>query len=111
MPMKEYEKDLSRATAKSLFHRRKIEELNLNICIQQIGSMFTLFFGKKRVANLKEAMEVNKEQFIHFFQTLFKQGIYIPPSPYESWCVSSVHTKEHLFYTSEKVVEFLETIA
>jgi len=91
--------------------RKKIEELNLNICIQQIGSMFTLFFGKKRVGNLKEAMEVNKELFIHFFQTLFKQGIYIPPSPYESWFVSSVHTKEHLFYTSEKVVEFLETIA
>ena len=36
-------------------------------CIQKIGSMFTLFFGKDRVFNMKDSEETNKELFWKFF--------------------------------------------
>ena len=80
----------------------------MNVALQQVGSMFTLFFGVPSVCDLEEAKQIDQKAFIKFFQTLFAQGIYIPPSPYEAWFVSSAHTEEHLIYTKEKIMQFLK---
>ncbi len=87
---------------------KRIKEKDWNICIQQIGSMFTIFFGKKRVENLKDALDINSELFVKFFQYMFKQGVYIPPSPHEAWFISQAHTEDHLVYTRNVILEFLE---
>jgi glutamate-1-semialdehyde 2,1-aminomutase len=88
--------------------RKRIKEKDWDICIQQIGSMFTIFFGKKQVDNLKDALEINSGLFVNFFQYLFKQGIYIPPSPHEAWFVSQSHSEDHLIFTKNVILEFLE---
>ncbi len=85
----------------------KIAENNWNVCIQQAGSMFTLFMGKRKVTNLVDAKETDFEMFVQLFQFLFQQGIYIPPSPYEAWFISTAHTDEHLIYTRECIIKFL----
>ena len=85
-----------------------IKKEKMNVALQQVGSMFTLFFGVPSVCNLEEAKQIDQKAFIKFFQTLFAQGIYIPPSPYEAWFVSSAHTEEHLLYTKEKIMQFLK---
>lgn len=87
--------------------KQEIKKNNWNVCVQQVGSMFTLFFGKKSVHNLKDALETDDEIFVHFFQTLFKQGIYIPPSPHEAWFISQAHTENHLIQTREAILKFL----
>lgn len=85
-----------------------IKKEKMNVALQQVGSMFTLFFGVPSVCDLEEAKQIDQKAFIKFFQTLFAQGIYIPPSPYEAWFVSSAHTEEHLIYTKEKIMQFLK---
>ncbi len=84
--------------------RRNIKEKNWNACIQQRGSMFTLFFGRREVKNLQEALQVDAPLYAHFFRELFNQGIYIPPSPHEAWFVSDAHTKEHLEQTTAAIL-------
>jgi len=70
--------------------------------------MFTLFFGKREVRNLEEAMEVDHQRFASFFRSMFDQGIYIPPSPHEAWFISAAHQDEHLDQTREAILAFME---
>src|SRR5262249_28527419 len=74
--------------------KAKIHQKQWNACIQQVGSMFTLFFGKKKVNNLQEAMEVDGALFAQFFRSMFDQGIYVPPSPHEAWFISDAHEEK-----------------
>lgn len=88
--------------------RTKIEQKGWNACIQQVGSMFTLFFGRKKVNNLQEAMETDSRLFAEFFRSMFDQGIYIPPSAHEAWFVSDAHEDIHLDQTREAILAFME---
>lgn len=88
--------------------KARIEENGWNACVQQSGSMFTLFFGKKQVRNLQEALETDTPLFARFFRTMFAKGIYVPPSAHEAWFISSVHEDQHLEKTRDAVLEFLE---
>ena len=84
-----------------------IQNCNINACIQRVGSMFTLFFGRKSVANMEEAKLLDRDQFIDFFRYMYEKNIYIPPSQYEAWFVSSAHTDDHLNKTVNAIIEFL----
>lgn len=85
-----------------------LEEHEIPACIQKAGSMFTLFFGKKSVANHDEALTLDLKRFAHFFRHMFANGIYLPPSQFEAWFVSSVHTDEHLLRTRDVVIAYLD---
>ena len=86
----------------------RIKEKKWNACIQRRASMFTLFFGKQEVRNLEDALQVDGKRYAHLFRTLFEQGIYIPPSPHESWFVSSAHQDAHLEKTRDAILAFME---
>lgn len=77
-------------------------------CIQQVGSLFTLFFGVDRVANFEEAKRCDQELFAQFYQTMTEKGIYPPPSPFEAWFVSLAHTDVHLDETRDAILNFIE---
>lgn len=101
--------DLQRKTERLIDPiKARIKKNKWNACIQQAGSMFTLFFGKKQVRNLQEAMEVDGQLYARFFRTLFNQGIYIPPSPHEAWFISDAHEDQHLDKTREAILAFME---
>lgn len=88
--------------------KAKIAKNGWNACVQQSGSMFTIFFGRQQVRNLQEAMEVDRPLFARFFRYLFDQGIYIPPSPHEAWFISDAHEENHLDRTKEAILAFME---
>ena len=87
--------------------KEAIHKKNIPACIQQVGSMFTLFFGRREVNSMEEAKHLDTEKFAKFFRYLFDQGIYIPPSQYESWFVSAVHEERHLEKTRDAILKFL----
>jgi glutamate-1-semialdehyde 2,1-aminomutase len=87
--------------------REAIASKNLDICINQCGSMFSLFFGKKEVKSKEDLEGMDPTRFSRFFRFLFEHGIYIPPSSHEAWFVSSAHTQEQIDFTSQKILEFL----
>jgi glutamate-1-semialdehyde 2,1-aminomutase len=86
-----------------------IKNKNLNICLQQKGSMFTIFFGRKEVRNQEEAKGTNSKEFVAFFKYMYENGIYIPPSQHEAWFVSTAHEDEHLEKTKDLILSYLKT--
>ncbi len=75
-------------------------------CIQQVGSMFTVFIGKTAVHNGEEAKELDQQRFSDFFSYLLENGIYAPPSPCEAWFTSTAHTDEHLDHTADVITRY-----
>ncbi len=75
-------------------------------CLQQCGSMFSLFFGLKKVSSKEDLQHLDEATFVKLFQYLFERGIYIPPSSHEAWFISMAHTEEHLDYTAECIRSF-----
>ncbi len=80
----------------------------LNMCLQQIGSMFTIFFGRKEVNNMEEASQLDFKVFSQFFRYMLSHGVYFPPSQVETSFVSMAHTEEHLEKTRDLILEYLK---
>jgi glutamate-1-semialdehyde 2,1-aminomutase len=66
------------------------------VCLNRVGSVFTLFFTAGPVRNLAEAQTSDTKRFISFFQGMLAQGIYLPPSQFEACFISLAHGVEEL---------------
>lgn len=77
-------------------------------CVPQVGSMFSLFFGRRQVRNREEVRAVDSEMYARCFRFLLARGVYIPPSPYEAWFVSNAHEEVHLEKTRDLILEFID---
>jgi glutamate-1-semialdehyde 2,1-aminomutase len=84
-----------------------LKKKKANACVQQVGSMFSLFFGQSLVLNMDDAHKINSGLFVRFFQFLFENGVYIPPSAHESWFISSAHQESHLEKTRDLILKFI----
>jgi glutamate-1-semialdehyde 2,1-aminomutase len=78
-------------------------------CLQKVGSMFSIFFGLKKVTCQEDLSGLNTNLFVHFFRYLFEKGIYIPPHAHESWFISSSHTEEQIIYTRDCILAFIDS--
>ncbi|BBH17833.1 glutamate-1-semialdehyde 2,1-aminomutase [Nocardioides baekrokdamisoli] len=59
--------------------------------IQRTGTMFSVFFCDGPVTNFDEAKRTNDQAYAAFFHSMMSQGVYLPPSAYEAWFLSSAH--------------------
>jgi glutamate-1-semialdehyde 2,1-aminomutase len=84
--------------------RKAILQSELSISLNQVGSMFTLFFGPQKVENVDDLKEADSARFTRFFRALFEKGIYLPPLQQEASFVSAAHTEQDLDFTAECMV-------
>jgi len=61
------------------------------VVVNRLGSMLTLFFTERPVRSLADAKASQRERFARWAQVLRRQGILIPPSPFEALFVSAAH--------------------
>ncbi|MGB0647556.1 MAG: glutamate-1-semialdehyde 2,1-aminomutase [Bradymonadia bacterium] len=73
--------------------RALIETHSIEACVEQVGTMLTLFFGSHLPKNFDEVAACDHERFGRFHQAMLEGGIYLPPSGYEAWFVSAAHTE------------------
>ena len=59
--------------------------------VQRAGSMFSVFFRDGAVTDYDEARAQHVPAFAAFFHSMLSQGVYLPPSAFESWFVSASH--------------------
>ena len=62
--------------------------------IQHAASMFSVFFtpeGVEAVTDYDTARRQDTEAFKAFFHSMLAQGVYLPPSAFESWFLSAAH--------------------
>jgi len=80
----------------------QIEDAKLNYAVAGFTSMFCVYFGSEP-KNYNDALKLDKEKFIQFYWKLLENGVFFPPSQYESCFVSYAHTDEDVEKTIEAV--------
>ena len=85
-----------------------IDEEEYNIQPVGLASMFQIYFNPKEVYNYEDAQESDRKQFLRYFKTLLKEGVFIPPSQFECNFISNAHTMEDLQKTSDAIELALE---
>ena len=64
--------------------------------IQSTGTMFSVFFTDADVTNFEQAKTTDELAYKAFFHSMLADGVYLPPSAYEVWFLSSAHDDEAL---------------
>ena len=77
----------------------------VQVNVNCIGSMFTIFFNSNRVDSYETAIKSNSDSFMKFFRIAKENGIYLPPSQFESNFVSFAHGTAEI----EKTMEIFDT--
>ncbi len=71
-------------------------EKGINLSINAETGMLSLFFREKTPQNFEEAKNSDTKTFKKLFSFLIKNGILIPPSPFEAWFISISHSEEDI---------------
>jgi glutamate-1-semialdehyde 2,1-aminomutase len=79
--------------------RKIAQHHDVPVTINQIGSMMTVFFTTGPVTNFDQAKASDTKRYSKFFHGMLAQGIFIPPSAFETWFLSTAHEQEHLEQT------------
>lgn len=83
-------------------------EKGLQNVINRKGSMMSIFFGVEKVSNFEDAKKANHKQFNEFFHYLLSNGIYLPPSGYETWFISSAIKQTEIDKTLEVIRNWMK---
>jgi glutamate-1-semialdehyde 2,1-aminomutase len=68
-----------------------IRESGLPVRLNRVSSMFTLFFTENEVTDYASAKSSDTRRFAEFFRETLNNGIYLPPSQFETAFISAVH--------------------
>jgi glutamate-1-semialdehyde 2,1-aminomutase len=84
------------------------------LTINRVGSMLTPFFVRapgRPVENYAQAIDCDTRAYATFFNSMLDQGVYLPPSQFESWFVGLAHTEEDVTMTAEAASVALAAVA
>ena len=81
--------------------KRVAEAAGINVVINRVGSMGSLFFTDEPVTDFETAKASDENQFKRYFRSMLDQGIYLAPSPYEAAFLSTAHSEETVRKTIE----------
>lgn len=75
--------------------------------LQTASNMFSVFFTNRPVRNYEDAKAQESFRFTAFFHSLLAGGVYLPPSSFESWFVSTAHDERAI----QKIADALPAAA
>jgi glutamate-1-semialdehyde 2,1-aminomutase len=67
--------------------------------VQRQGSMLGLFFTGSPVQRLDDVDASDRTRFARVFHALLRQGVHLPPSPYETFFLSTAHGEPEISAT------------
>ncbi len=76
--------------------RDNLRKLSLPWQYQRVGSMACLYFTDRPVRNYEDALKCDTQSFARYFHSMLKQGIYLPPSQFEAFFLSTAHSESHI---------------
>ena len=83
-----------------------LDEKGVEHTINQIGSMFTLFFNPDPVTDYPSAAKSDTKRYAKYFTQMLEAGVYLPPSQFEANFISTAHTERDL----ERTVEIIKKL-
>lgn len=86
------------------------KELNIPMTCNRVGAMIGFFFTDEKVINYEVAKRANTDRFADFYKAMMENGVFLPPSAFETWFLSAVHTDEDIEATIEAARKSLATL-
>jgi glutamate-1-semialdehyde 2,1-aminomutase len=100
--------DLAGQLAGGLLALAKRAEIDVQI--NRVGSMFTLFFTDAPVTDYASAKGADTDRYARFFRALLDRGVYFPPSQFEACFLSLSHLDRDITQTLEAAESAFEEI-
>ncbi|MBN2211760.1 MAG: glutamate-1-semialdehyde 2,1-aminomutase [Sedimentisphaerales bacterium] len=73
--------------------RENLSKLSLPYQFVRVGSMACLFFADRPVHDFADVQRCDQQAFARYFHGMLEQGIYLPPSQFEAFFLSTAHTE------------------
>ena len=90
--------------------RKAIRETETKACVNQMGSMFTIFMGVENVRDYETATQSDTEAFARYFHGMIAHGIYLPPSQFEAAFLSVAHGEAEIQETIQAAGSVLKSL-
>lgn len=84
---------------------------DIDIVVNRFGSMINPFFKKGNVLNFEDAQQSDTKKFAIFFWEMIKNGIFLPPSQFEAWFLSSALSEKDLEKTEKAIDNAMKVVA
>jgi len=75
--------------------------------VNRACGLLTVFFTGSPVFDMSTASATDREAFGAFFHGMIDNGVYLPPSQFEAWFVSTAHTDADIEETLNAVKKSL----
>ena len=72
------------------------KKYDVDVTVNRFGSMMNPFFTKVTVTNFAQAQTSDTSKFAIFFWEMIKNGVFLPPSQFEAWFLSSAISEEDI---------------
>ena len=83
---------------------------NLPYHINSIGSMISLHFTDRPVINFETAKAGDNSHFKNYFHGMLSSGVYLPPSPFESYFLNDAISYQDLDHTLDSFKKIITKI-
>ncbi len=74
------------------------------------GTMFGLFFAEAPIRSWEDANLADTNRFAAFHRGMLDRGVYLPPSQFEAWFLSSAHGDQEIDATIAAAAEILASL-
>jgi len=86
-----YEELARRSSALADGLTERLHTAGIPVAVNRVSSMFSVFFTDRPVRNFADAKASDHDRYARFFHHMLDRGVYLPPSGYELWSVSTAH--------------------
>ena len=107
-PYKKFDTDAQRIEEALLSSAKKY---NVAITVNRFGAMINPFFTDTQVSNFAEAQTSDTAKFAKFFWEMMRQGVFLPPSQFEAWFLSSALSEEDIDATIAAIDKAMQVVA
>jgi glutamate-1-semialdehyde 2,1-aminomutase len=90
--------------------RTESENQGFDLCFNQVGTMFTMFFTDINVVDYETAKTSDAEKYGVFFRTMLEEGVYLAPSQFEASFISLAHTETDIEVTVDAAAKAFQKV-
>lgn len=90
--------------------RSILNDTSIDYRINKLGSMISLHFTSEDVIDFKSAQKGNNEKFKKYFHGMLSEGIYLPPSAFESYFLNDALSYDDIDFTLKAFKKVLKSI-
>ena len=87
------------------------KKYQVDLVVNRFGSMMNPFFTKNNITNFEEAQTSDTKKFAVFFWEMIKNGVFLPPSQFEAWFLSSAISNRDVKKIAKAVDRAMEKVA